>query len=441
MSAPNRAGDARVEAARVLERVLEQAASLDSALPESDARLADPRDRALTRAIVYAALRGIYRYRALLALLLAKPLKARESAVEALLLCALAQLDAEIAPGYAVVSGSVAATRALRAPHLAGLANAVLRRFQHERAALAAALPRTPEVQHNHPEWLLARLRRDWPEDWERIVAANNAPAPLWLRVNARRADPAQYAAELEAAGLAPRRDALLRDALVLDSSLDVAALPGFAQGAVSVQDGAAQLAATLLDLAPGLRVLDACAAPGGKTAHALEREPGLAELTALELKPERAKRLEATLARLGLAARVICADASDPLKWWDGTPYDRILIDAPCSGTGVIRRHPDIRLLRRAADIDVQAALQARLLDALWPMLAAGGRLVYATCSVLPEENERQAAAFLARTPGARALDAVPAEFGRAAGAGRQNLTGEGGMDGFFYAVLERSV
>jgi 16S rRNA (cytosine967-C5)-methyltransferase len=245
-----------------------------------------------------------------------------------------------------------------------------------------------------------------------------------------------EYLVLLAAAGIGAQAHAQLPDAIVLDSACDVHSLPGFDAGLVSVQDGAAQLAAELLDLQPGLRVLDACAAPGGKSAHLLEREPGL-KLLALDESPTRAARIDETLARLGLRARVRAADATHPSTWWDGTPFDRILIDAPCSGTGVIRRHPDIRLLRRDSDLAGMTALQDRLLAALWPLLAPGGRLVYATCSVLADENARRIADFLARTPDARALDVVPAWFGAASGAGRQHLPGDEGLDGFFYAVL----
>jgi 16S rRNA (cytosine967-C5)-methyltransferase len=259
----------------------------------------------------------------------------------------------------------------------------------------------------------------------------------LWLRVNRRRASLDEYAATLAASGLEPTHHSLLPDALCLAPAPDLATLPGLAEGLISVQDGAAQLAVELLALQPGLRVLDACAAPGGKSAHALEREPALATLLALDDKPARTTRLRETLARLGLVADLREGDATAPAGWWDGKPFDRILIDAPCSGTGVIRRHPDIRLLRRASDLTGLVALQDRLLDALWPLLAPGGRLVYATCSILPAENDERIAAFVARTPAAVALDAVPAGFGRACAHGRQNLPGVDGMDGFYYAVL----
>ncbi|MBP7417573.1 MAG: 16S rRNA (cytosine(967)-C(5))-methyltransferase RsmB [Xanthomonadales bacterium] len=430
-------GDARVEAARAITRVLRDGAALDAQWPAADARLADPRDRGLARAIAYAALRGIHRYEALLAQLLQKPLPPREAEVHALLVCGLAQLEQAITPGYAAVSGSVAAARALGRPKHAALVNALLRRYQRERDALERALPDTAAVRYNHPAWLVAALRAAWPDAWEAVLAAGNAPAPLWLRVNRRRASIEEYAATLAASGLAPTRHPLLPDGLCLAPAPDLATLPGLAEGHISVQDGAAQLAVELLALAPGLRVLDACAAPGGKSAHLLEREPALAMLLALDDKPARVARVRETLARLGLAAEVREGDATAPAGWWDGKPWDRILVDAPCSGTGVIRRHPDIRLLRRADDLAGLTALQDRLLDALWPLLAPGGRLVYATCSVLPAENDERIAAFLARTPAAVAVDAVPQGFGRPCAHGRQNLSGVDGMDGFYYAVL----
>jgi len=231
----------------------------------------------------------------------------------------------------------------------------------------------------------------------------------------------------------------LLADALVLAESAPIKNLPGYAEGAFAVQDGAAQFAAGILGAEPGQRVLDACAAPGGKTAHIAALSPGI-ELLALEANPARIPRLNANLSRMGVDCEVLCADATAPDTWWDGRPFDRILIDAPCSGTGVIRRHPDIRWLRRPQDVIAAIALQGRLLDALWPLLAPGGRLVYATCSVLSDENAHQLAAFLARTPDASARDVVPHAFGIESGVGRQNLPGRDGMDGFFYAVVERA-
>lgn len=432
--------DARAEAARAVHALRDRGVSLERALPEADARLADPRDRALLRALVFATVRSSFRLDALVAALLAQPIKPRDRVVHALVMVGLAQLLDGLTPEYAAISGSAEAARALERPRFVGLVNALLRRFQRERVALLAALPETDPVRFEHPQWLVDALRADWGDAAIAIMAGNLDPAPLWLRVNARRTTREAYAAALAAGGTPASAPSSLPHALVLEDSRDVGSLPGFDQGDASVQDGAAQLAVELLALAPGLRVLDACAAPGGKSAHVLERGvPGI-ELVALDPRPERAERLAANFARLGLrdvALRV--GDATEPAAWWDGRTFDRILVDAPCSGTGVIRRHPDIRLLRRAGDVAAHAALQARLLDALWPLLAGGGRLVYATCSVLKDENARQVDAFLARTPGARALDAVPGWFGHASGAGRQNLPGEGGMDGFYYAVLER--
>ena len=438
---PDAGAEVRAEAARAVHALRDGGVSLERALPEGDARLPDPRDRALLRALVFTTVRASFRLDALVAQLLAQPIKPRDRIVHALLTVGLAQLLDGLTPEYAAISGTAEAARLLKRPRFVGLVNAALRRFQRERDALVAALPGSDPVRFEHPQWLVDALRRDWGDEALAIMAANLDPAPLWLRVNRRRGNRDAYRASLEAGGTPPRAYEPLPDALVLEDSRDVGSLPGFDQGDVSVQDGAAQLAVALLELAPGLRVLDACAAPGGKSAHVLERAPPGLELVALDPRPERAERLAANFRRLrltGFDLRV--GDATMPAAWWDGRAFDRILVDAPCSGTGVIRRHPDIRLLRRAGDIATHAALQARLLDALWPLLAGGGRLVYATCSVLAEENSRQVESFLARTPTARALPAIPAWFGRASGAGRQNLPGEGGMDGFYYAVLGRT-
>jgi len=306
-------------------------------------------------------------------------------------------------------------------------------------AGLQAALDDL-ELRYNHPRWFIERLREDWPDEWQSILAGNDAQAPIWLRVRHGVPGRERYRAGLDAQEIATTPHPELEDALSLDESSDPGRLPGIAQGEVAVQDAAAQLVPELLALAPGLRVLDACAAPGGKLLHLLEREPALV-VTAVERDAERCARLAATLARAGRTVALQCADASEPEAWWDGTPFDRILIDAPCSATGVIRRHPEIRVLRRQADIAPAVALQARLLDRLWPMLAPGGRLVYATCSVLRDENDRQIAAFRTRSASAQSRALVPDWFGLALPEGRQNLPGRGDMDGFYYAVLEKPV
>ena len=324
----------------------------------------------------------------------------------------------------------------LKKSSLKGLLNAVLRRAQREHEALLAELDRDPVLHTAHPRWLQKRLKADWPEQWQAICAANNQHPPLLLRVNRRQGSREQYLAELQAAGIAAEPCAFSRDGIRLPEACDVKTLPGFMEGRVSVQDEAAQLAADLLDLAPGQRVLDACAAPGGKTCHLLEAEPGLSHVTAIDLEQSRLARVRDNLDRLGLDAELIAADGRETKVWWDGKPFQRILLDAPCSATGVIRRHPDIKLTRQEADIAALAQLQGELLDALWPTLEVGGILLYATCSVLPQENSDNIGAFLARTPGARELD-ITGPFGLKQAHGRQLLPQDGGHDGFYYAKL----
>ncbi|MCQ4164132.1 16S rRNA (cytosine(967)-C(5))-methyltransferase RsmB [Tahibacter harae] len=429
--------DVRAVAAQALDQIARGGVSLRSAFAQAAPRLADARDRALLSALLHEGARWWLRYDAVLDRLLQKPLRGREPVVHALLVLGLVQLAVLGLPEYAAVAGTVEAARALKRPQLAGLVNAVLRRFLRERAALDAAVGRDRVAHSAHPPWLVQELAADWPDDIDAVLAANNAAAALTLRVNRRRASRADLVERLLAAGHAAAPHAWLADAVVLEESTDVTALPGYAQGHFSVQDGAAQLAPELLDLADGQRVLDACAAPGGKTAHCLEHHA--LDLLALDRDPERLNQVRDNLARLGLQATLAAGDAAEPQAWWDGRPFDRILLDAPCSATGVIRRQPDIRLHRRGGDIARLAAEQQRLLDALWPLLRPGGRLVYATCSVLRRENQQQIEAFLARTPQAAARAAVPPRFGRAAGAGRQNLPGGDGMDGFFYAIVEK--
>ena len=428
----------RAVAAQILATLRRGGASLTDLLADADTRIDDARDRAQLRAILYASLRGIFRYEALLRALLAKPLPKRHEAVEALLINGLAQLELGIDAPYAVVDASVTAARALGETNLAGLVNAVLRRFQRERDALVAALPKTAEISHNHPAWMIRRFERDWADSAATLFAANNAQAPTWLRVNRRRRRREDVLALLAAHGIDASAPATLPDALRVDHGLDVTQLPGFAEGEFSVQDGAAQVAVELLDLAPGQHVLDACCAPGGKLAHIAEREPALASLVGVDVDAARIARTRTGLARLQLDAELFAADLRQH-SVISRRRFDRILLDAPCSGTGVIRRHPDIRLLRRDSDIAALLKTQAELLDALWPLLAPGGRLVYATCSVLADENDGQVAAFLERRRDAQALDVVPAWFGHAQRHGRQNLSGEGGFDGFYYAVLAR--
>lgn len=423
---------ARVAAARTLDAVLHRGRSLKAELAASLPGLGDPRDRALVEAIVFAALRQRARYDAALGAWMPKPLGRRDNALRALLHAGLAQLDALRLPPHAAVAATVEAARSLGRAHQAGLVNALLRR------ALREGLPEA-DAAAAWPAWLLQQVRLDWPGQADAIVQASAQPGPLWLRINRQRSGVADCSVRLRDSRIEAVADPRCPDGLRIDAPVPVSALPGFADGELSVQDGSAQLVADALAPAVGARVLDACAAPGGKAAHLLERDPSL-RLVALDVERKRLDKVRATFARLavGASAQLQLADAADVAAWWDGRPFDAILLDAPCSATGIVRRQPDILLHRRESDIVELAALQARLLDALWPALAPGGSLLYATCSILRRENDAQVAAFLARTPGAT-LEALDARFGHDTGAGHQRLPGEDGMDGFFYARLRK--
>jgi 16S rRNA (cytosine967-C5)-methyltransferase len=369
--------------------------------------------------------------------------KAPPPRVDALLLVALALLWPDPEPAYAdhtLVDQAVHAAK-LRAPASAAFINAVLRRFLREREALVAAAERSPLGAFNHPAWWIEKLRLDWPTQWQAILAANNRPPPMTLRVHAQRGTAAGYVERLAGLGIgAQLLGAAAPQAVVLDKPAPVSALPGFAEGLVSVQDAAAQLAAPLVigaGLKPGARVLDACAAPGGKTAHLLELQPDL-RLTALDADAQRLTRVQDNLNRLGQSATLKAADARRPTTWWDGQPFDAILLDAPCSASGIVRRHPDVRWLRRPDDITALARIQAELLDALWPLLAPGGRLVYATCSVFRAEGQAQLDAFLQRQPTAKS-HAVPGFTGHLLPLADNALQHQPPLDGFFYALLTR--
>ena len=422
----------RVAAARVLDAVLHRGRSLRTELADALPKFADPRDRALVEAICFAALRQRARYDAALAAWMPKPPGRRDGELRALLHAGLAQLDALALPAHAAVGETVEAARVLKRTHQAGLVNALLRRASRD--GVPAADPGAA-----WPDWLLDRLRRDWPQETSAILDASAQPGPLWLRVNRQRGTRAGCLDRLQASGIEAQAPEVPADALRIDVPVPVSALPGFADGEVSVQDGSAQLVADALAPASASRVLDACAAPGGKAAHLLERDPSL-HLTALDIDSERLALVRSTFVRLDLGrdARLHAADAADLARWWDGEAFDAILLDAPCSATGIVRRQPDVLLHRRESDLAALLATQARLLDALWTTLAPRGVLLYATCSILQDENARQVDAFLARTPDARA-EPLDARFGQASGAGRQRLTGEGGMDGFFYARLRK--
>lgn len=394
-----------------------------------------PGQRALARELLDGTVRWHFRLDWQLGTLLNKPLAGRDRAVHSLLLLGLYQLQFMETPAARVVNESVAACRALRRPGLAGLVNAVLRRASRELGDLPADAPDT--AHHAAPRWLIERLRRDWPDHAGPVLDACNGRGPMALRINRQRIQPEAYRALLDAAGIDHAPVPGSPAGCVLAAPVPTTQLPGFAEGQVSVQDGHAQLAATLLCPQPGQRVLDACAAPGGKSAHLLEAYPGIS-LSCLDVSEPRLQTLRAQLSRLGLVAEIIEGDAEHPGDWWDGRGFDHILLDAPCSATGVIRRHPDIRVLRREDDVAKLAGKQRRLLAALWPLLAPGGRLLYVTCSVLREENESIVSDFVQFEPGA---SPVPLDIPGAlpCNPGYQLFPRDGGGDGFFYCLLEK--
>jgi 16S rRNA (cytosine967-C5)-methyltransferase len=406
---------ARVAAGRSLAAEFERAAEEGGA--ERRAALMD---------LSYGTLRRYGRVQAIVRALSRRG--APDPLVEALLWCALYALEAGRHPAYTVVDQAVRACDILRRAGAKGYANALLRARLRGAGGLEARLAADPVARHQHPRWWLERVRAAYPRDWERILETGNMHPPMCLRVNVRRASPAAYRERLSASGIGVRP--LAGAALLLERPMAAQRLPGFAEGDVSVQDAGAQRAAALLDLAPGQRVLDACAAPGGKSAHILECAD--VSLTALDRDLARANTLARALARLGLAADVRAADCCAPETWWDGRAFDRVLADVPCTASGVARRHPDMKWLRREADIGAFAARQARILGALWRLVVAGGKLLYVTCSVFPEENEARVAEFLARTPGARRL-------GLADGGPAQLLPGPE-HDGFFFALLKKT-
>jgi 16S rRNA (cytosine967-C5)-methyltransferase len=383
-------------------------------------------ERAVVRDICYEGLRSLGLLEAQLSKLLLTPV--RHSGLRSLLLVGLAQLQFTRAKPYAIVDHAVRAAERLGQPAARGLVNAVLRNFLRRQRDLGRDHWTTPEARYGFPGWWAEKLREQHPGDWERIIETENRHPPMTLRVNRRRSTVPAYLEQLRAAGLDARH---LEEAAVRIDPRPVAQVPGFAEGIVSVQDAGAQWAARLLDVRAGQRVLDACAAPGGKTGHLLELED--IDLVAMDNDSARMGRIRENLARLRLSATLMKADAANPKSWWDGRPFQRILLDAPCSASGVARRHPDIRWNRRPSDLGRFADQQAVLLDGVWQVLESSGKLLYATCSVFREENEAAVEAFLSRQPDARIAEFQPGapEGGR--------IQPDDDRDGFFYALFEK--
>jgi 16S rRNA (cytosine967-C5)-methyltransferase len=434
----------RAQAARAVAQVAFEGHSLDKALVAAIAGLGSQRDqdRGLLRSLSYDSIRWYLRLDALLRKLLTKPSQRLDAEVHALAIVGLCQLLNTDIPPHAAVMETVNATKYLDRSRATGLINALLRRCQREGSTLLDVIDKDIAARFAHPRWLVEQLQRDWGERTESLLAANNERPPFWLRINTRRTSVDDYRSALNANGFAIAASGRYPEGVRLERAVDVHELPGFAAGMVSVQDAAAQLAARLVDPAPGERILDACAAPGGKTGHLLELQPQLAELVALDISAERLERVSQNLERLGLQATLRVGDAAEPSQWWDGRCFDRILLDVPCSATGVIRRHPDVKLLRRREDIAELANRQAQLLRAMWPLLNAGGRLVYASCSALTTETADVVATFLRETADAtevsdRLLGESDKELTR--GAGYRIAAGTDAMDGFYYACLEK--
>lgn len=426
----------RVAAARCLVTVIAEGHSLSRQLGRFESGL-PAEQRPLYRELCYGSLRQYWRLKAALKPCFKKPLKAKDMDVEMLILIGAYQLFYTRIPAHAAINSAVEGCRALRKNWASGMANAILRNCQRRGEALFEKLPAA--AQQGFPDWLYAAIARAWPDQAEAIFTASNSHPPFCLRVNQQHGSRDDYLSRLREQELAFETCQFAAMGVRLKQAVTTEKLPGFSAGDISVQDEAAQLCCELLDLQPGQRVLDACAAPGGKSCAILESEPSLAGLTAIELDGQRLERIEENLERLGLQAELICADAADTDNWWDGESFDRILLDAPCSATGVIRRNPDIRLHRRAEDIVELAKLQQRLLNALWPTLKSGGLLVYATCSILPDENEAVVTAFL-RENGDAEIIPITAGYGIDRAGARQLFPQTQAHDGFFYAVLRKA-
>lgn len=434
MSENNSKVDGRFIAIKVLSRVMQKGESLNTAIPKEIKNL-DERDRPLVQALVYGVLRWRWQLDSILKKYIKKPLRSKDQDVHIILMLGVFQLLWMRTPDYAVVDAAVKSSLKIKKKWAKGFINAILRQITREREEIN--YKETEEAEFSHPQWLIDSIKNDWPDDWQKILTQANEEAPMTLRIDTQQTSLADYMPQLNEVELDGQVIESVPTALVLEQASDVFRLPGFEEGKVSVQDGAAQLAAHLIQLQPEQKVLDACAAPGGKTAHMLQTEPTI-KVDAVDISESRLERVEENLQRLNVEANLITSDISLPDEWWDGEQYDRILLDAPCSATGVIRRHPDIKSLRWDTDIADLAATQHDILDAIWPLLKPGGLMLYATCSILKAENEEQMLSFLQRTDNAEEIK-IAADWGREQKVGRQILTGDEQMDGFYYALIKK--
>jgi len=423
--------NARLAAVKILQRVIEQGKNLPDAINKIESE-----NPALSQAMSYGVIRHYQQLDFYLQQLVNKPLRNKDNDIHLLIMLGLYQLTEMRIPDHAAVSETVKICKALKKDCARNLVNGVLRQFQRQQQKLVQDTEKNLQAYYSHPLWLLKVIQTAWPDHWQSILLANNQAPPMTLRVNTQKISRNDYQQLLQQADIISQTHPYASEALILETPCDVSSLPNFDEGFCSVQDAAAQLAASLLSARPNEHVLDACAAPGGKTTHILELQPQLKKLIALDIESQRLESVTDNLQRLSLNAEICCGDAVKTDDWWDGQPFDRILLDAPCSATGVIRRHPDIKLLRYEEDIPALLKTQQQILDQLWLLLKPGGMLIYATCSILPQENTQQIESFLARQPDAihQEIDAV---WGHITPAGRQILPGENEMDGFFYAQL----
>lgn len=428
----------RLIATQIIEQVFESKATLTHALRNNESFKQAGNDKALIQEICYGTFRWYIQLEYILNLLLEKRIKKKDSRLKYLMIVGLYQLRFMRIPPHAVVSETVNTCKKIKMEWAKSLVNAILRRYIRETELFNPDIDNDDGLRTSHPKWIVDQLRRDWPEEWKSILDANNQHPPMYLRVNEQRQSREQYLIKMEQTGIGGQFTPYSKQGILLEKPIDVDQLPGFNKGEVSVQELAAQLSVELLDLKPEHTVLDACAAPGGKSSHILETQAKIKSLTVIEKDPNRAKRLSETLNRLGLHAITKVSDINDIEHWWDKEPYDRILLDAPCSATGVIRRHPDIKILRTPEEVNFINTLQMQLLETLWQTLKPKGLLVYITCSIFKQENSELIKQFIDNNNDC-VLNPIDAEWGKDTGYGKQILTGQNNMDGFFYSCLEK--
>jgi 16S rRNA (cytosine967-C5)-methyltransferase len=440
MLTPTGEPNARLNATLALTQVIGFKRSLADCLEPARANLKSPRDRALTQQLCYGVLRFLPRLQAISQELLSKPLKKADQDIECLILIGLYQLLELRIPAHAALNATVDVAKQLRKIWAVKLVNALLRNFQRQQFDLIEKIDKNPVAKYSHPHWILQQFQHDWSEDWKKLIEANLQQPPMCLRVNLRRTSRENYLKLLKDQEINAEIISETSAGLRLEKAVDIEKIPYFSEGWVSVQDGAAQFAAEILDIFENAQVLDACAAPGGKTAHLLEKNLNL-KMWVLDKDENRLLQIHNTLNRLDLLSEnltIKSVEAQNIDQWWNQTLFDRILLDAPCSGSGVIRRHPDITFLRKPKDIQSLVEQQQQLLDALWKVLAKGGKLLYATCSVFRQENDLQIQSFIQRHSDAKPLD-IAFQFGRKMSIGRQILSGQNHLDGFYYALLQK--